>query len=180
MMRSGLHNSYFFGPLVMSQIRDKDCKILQKALERHKMARSTAKCFPYCMGKFIWTRNLMVRTDSTKILIFQTSGLIFMSQTPKKGWKYPENMLKWYKWQDMTMKDLTQLFNFRLFNYLLFFSCVNGFLLQKCLEKGIRKSLDYLDYIFKSIISTLVYKFVGLQKYFIAAFFFSDLALKNV
>ena len=172
MMRSGLYNSYFFGPLVTSQIRDKGCKILQKALERHKMARSTAKCFSYCMGKFIWTRNLMVRTDSNKILIFQTSGLIFMSQTPKKGWKYPENTLKWYKWQDMTMKDLTQLFNFRLFNYLLFFSCVNGFLLQKCLEKGIRKSLDYLDYIFKSIISTLVYKFVGLQKYFIAAFFF--------
>ena len=78
------------------------------------------------------------------------------------------------------MKDLTQLFNFRLFNCLLFFSRVSGFLLQKCLEKRIRKSLDYLDYIFKSIISTLVYKFVGLQKYFIAAFFFSDLALKNV
>lgn len=155
-MRSGLYNSYFFGPLVMSQIRDKDCKILQKALERHKMARSTAKCFPYCMGKFIWTRNLMVRTDSTKILIFQTSGLIFMSQTPKKGWKYPENMLKWYKWQDMTMKDLTQLFHFRLFNYLFSFLASTDSFSKNVLKKVLENHL-IISTTFSNLLSVLSY-----------------------
>ena len=54
---------------------------------RHEMARNAPKCCKYCMGKFMRTRNLMMRT-------FKCFRTVSDATNPKYP-KIHENGLKW-------------------------------------------------------------------------------------
>ena len=53
------------------------------------MARNAVKCYEFCMGKFIWTRNLMMRSDFKNHSFLRS---FVTSQNPKKGCK---SGIKW-------------------------------------------------------------------------------------